>query len=253
MKESLDQANDQDMTKKKRKDGKGKENISCDQADSTAQEDKKAREKRQAMAEKTTANNMGQLMFASRYGNKFLSTEISTETPATNPTVVTQSQLLSSSHIDDLPLTPSPYEAIPQATTNSATSPGYQAARQQVLNPAITPAFPLVHSPNQVLPSVQLSYQTLHQSITPVPTPQQAKPPGSALQVNYPAVASLTVPGPSAKPGNPLAPQSMLLNVTSTNPPVPTTKQMAPQALADDPQAMPPTAVSNSLFSQLDH
>lgn len=241
MKESLDQANDQDTTKKKRKDGKGKENVSCDQADSTAQESKKAREKRQAMAEKTTANNMGQLMFASRYGNKFPSTEISNETPATNPTVVTQSQLLSSSHIDDLPLTPPPYEAIPQATTNSATSPGYQAARQQVLNPAITPAIPLVHSPNQVLPSVQLSYQTLNQSITPVPTPQQAVPPGSALQANYPAAASLTVPGPSAKPGNPLAPQSMLLNVTSTNPPVPTTKQMAPQALADDPQATPPT------------
>ena len=38
MKESLDQANDQDTTKKKRKDNKGKENVSSDQADTTRQE-----------------------------------------------------------------------------------------------------------------------------------------------------------------------------------------------------------------------
>ena len=130
MKESFDQANDQDTTKKKHtKDNKGKENVSSDQAD-TRQEGKKAREKRHAMAKRSTANNMGQLMFASRYGNKFPSTEISTtETPATNPTVITQSELLRSGHTDDLALASSAYQA--QATTNLATSPGDQAARQQ--------------------------------------------------------------------------------------------------------------------------
>ena len=73
-------------------------------------------------------------------------------------------------------------------------------------------------------------------------------PPGSALQVNYPAAASLNLPGPRANPGKSpaLAPQSRLLNVTSTNPPMPTFKQVAPKAPTDDPQATPPTVVSKS-------
>ena len=247
MRESLDQANEQDTTKKKRNDNTGKENVNCNQvANATArQASRRGKGKRQqASAEQSTANNMGQLMFASKYGNKFpsnLTNTAETNSVVSNPLAPTAAdpavpippEFSGCSQTNQLAPTAQAYQAVtvPQPPTNSAASPSYQAVPANAVDPSISLANPVVLPTNQVLP-LQATNQGLTQCVSAVLSTQQVTPPGSAPPVTYQAAALPYPPVPSTKSVAPraLAQQATLPSVSSTNPAIPSAQSVAPPA-----------------------
>ena len=264
MMESLDQANEQDATKKKkRNDNAGKENVNCSQAATPRQESKKGKGKRQqANAEKSTANNIGQLMFSSKYGNKFPSslTRITQKdvvvsnlppTPVVDPPVSTPSEMSICDQTNRLvPTSAAAYQAVPQLPANLAAPSAHQVASPQALDPAIIQAKPLAltNTTSQVLSS-QSSCQGLRKPVAAVPSSQQVTPPDSTPQ----AVSLVSPKPPLPSTQHAVAPPASGLQATSpsailTSQPIPTAKAV-PQPVTPQ-QAIYPVVPNSQVTTE---